>query len=346
MKHVMDPVHGEIAVPDDFLPIVDHPLFQRLREVKQLGVAYLVYPGATHTRFSHCLGAFHVAKAFDDPAVMLYALVHDLGHPPLSHVTESALQKAGVKFDHDEHVKLYLKELLSGTTFSLADLKNVKRHKGALVDGDLGVDRMDYLTRDSYYTGVTVGNIPWRRLVRLMEVKRKRTVIHPKALGAVEHFFIARFIMGSVVYLHKTVLIAQAMVTKAIKRLLEDHSYEEIVGLDDIGLISLFRSHERAGQIWRKIESRDLFKRVAAFSTKKEAQEAERRLRDELGDDAVLMGRRPRWYKPIRVYLASGERLLKVSPLVDSLTRADYHKKYYFVAVDAAHRAKAQKLLK
>jgi HD superfamily phosphohydrolase len=309
MKHVMDPVHGEIAVPDDFLPIVDHPLFQRLREVKQLGVAYLVYPGATHTRFSHCLGAFHVAKAFDDPAVMLYALVHDLGHPPLSHVTESALQKAGVKFDHDEHVKLYL-------------------------------------TRDSYYTGVTVGNIPWRRLVRLMEVKRKRTVIHPKALGAVEHFFIARFIMGSVVYLHKTVLIAQAMVTKAIKRLLEDHSYEEIVGLDDIGLISLFRSHERAGQIWRKIESRDLFKRVAAFSTKKEAQEAERRLRDELGDDAVLMGRRPRWYKPIRVYLASGERLLKVSPLVDSLTRADYHKKYYFVAVDAAHRAKAQKLLK
>ena len=345
MKFVRDPVHGEISIPDGFLPIVDHPLFQRLRGIKQLGITYLVYPGATHSRFSHCLGAFHIAKSFGDERIMLYALVHDVGHAPLSHVVESALKKVRVSFDHDDYLRKYLKELLSGTTFTLQDLRKARK-KAALVDGDLGVDRMDYLIRDSYYTGVTAGNIPWQRLVRLMKVKGGKTIIDPKVVESVEHFFIARFIMGSTVYMHKTVLIAQGMFQKALKHLLKDMSYKEIVEMDDAGLVAALRSNEKAREMWGKIESRNLYKLVRKYGSEKEAKEDYRKLVDQLGEDAVVMGKRGKWYKPIRVSLETGERLQRVSPLVSSLMKSDRKKEYHFVAVDRSQFRKASKLLK
>jgi uncharacterized protein len=344
-KFVRDPVYGEISIPDEFLPIVDHPLFQRLRGIKQLGVAYLVYPGATHSRFSHSLGAFHIAKSFKDPRVMLYALVHDVGHAPLSHVVESALKKAHVSFDHDEHLKDYMKQLLEGTSFELKDLRRVRR-KAALVDGDLGVDRMDYLIRDSYYTGVTAGQIPWERLVRLMKVKGGKTIIHPKSVGSVEHFFIARYIMGSTVYMHKTVLIAQGMFSGALKHLLKDVPHEEIVRMDDAALSVALRSHEKAGVLWNKIESRDIFKMIKRYDSEKQAREDYKKLAAELGEDAVIQGRRGKWYKPIRVSLETGERLQRVSPLVSSLMHSDRKRGYHFVAVDRAHMRKVNRILK
>lgn len=344
-KYVRDPVYGEIAIPDEFLPIVDHPLFQRLRGIKQLGVAYLVYPGATHSRFSHCLGAFHIAKSFNDPRVMLYALVHDIGHAPLSHAVESALKRARISFDHDGHLKSYLKQLLEGTSFDLKDLRRV-RAKAALVDGDLGVDRMDYLLRDSYFTGVTAGNIPWERLVRLMKVKGGKTIIHPKSVGSVEHFFIARYIMGSTVYMHKTVLLAQGMFSQALKHLLKDVPHDEIVKMDDAALSMAMRNHEKASILWNKIESRDIFKMVKQYDSEKLAREDYKKLVAELGEDAVIQGKRGKWYKPMRVSLETGERLQRVSPLISSLMRSDRKREYHFVAVDRAQLRKVGKVLK
>ncbi|MBR9689730.1 MAG: HD domain-containing protein [Candidatus Altiarchaeota archaeon] len=332
-KFARDPVHGEIEILDEFLPIVDHPTFQRLRGIWQVGLAHLVYPGATHTRFSHCLGSFHIAKKFDDPLIMLYALIHDVGHPPLSHVVESALHTAGIDFDHDSQSNKYIRDILSGTSFSLRDLKRAMK-KGTLVHGDLGVDRMDYLLRDSYYTGVTAGILHWSRLVRLIRAENNKTVIHPKSVESVEQFFIARFIMGSAVYLHKTNLIIGAMVAKAIEKLLQTHNHKDIVTMDDHGLIAAFRENTESKKIWEKIASRDLFKRVGVFENHEYAESECDRLVSKFGEDNVVIGRRKAWYKPINVVLETGENLVDVSPLVNSLVDADKRKQYSFVAID------------
>jgi len=332
-KYVRDPVHGEIRIGDEFLPIVDHPRFQRLRGIRQLGLAHLVYPGATHTRFSHCLGAYHISRAFDDPLISLYALIHDVGHPPLSHVVESALQKAGIDFDHDTLSNKYLRDLLSGTTFALTDLKRAMR-KGTLVHGDLGVDRMDYLMRDSYYTGVTVGYMHWERLARLMRAEKDKTIIHPKVVESVEQFFVARYVMGSTVYMHKTNLIIEAMVAKALNHLLEETNHKEIVGMEDAALINLFRMSEATRPIWTRIENREIYKRIGTYHEESEADVVYHELMDELGSDNVVMGKRGKWHKPINVELETGENFLDASPLVNSLMESDKKKQYYFVAVN------------
>ena len=332
-KYARDPVHGEIKLEDEFLPIADHPRFQRLRGIKQLGMAHLVYPGATHSRFLHCLGAYHISKAFNDPLISLYALIHDVGHPPLSHVVESALHDAGIDFDHDSVSNKYLRDLLSGTTFALTDLKRAMR-KGTLVHGDLGVDRMDYLIRDSYHTGVTAGYLHWQRMVRLMHAEKEKTIVHPKSVESVEQFFIARYIMGSTVYLHKTNLVVEAMVSKAVEHLLRDISHKEIIGMDDTSLITAFRNSESAKKLWDKVEKRQLYKRIGVYKEETEAKHLYDQLEGKFGSDNVLMGKRGKWYKPINVELETGENIMEVSPLINSLVDADKNKQYYFVAVN------------
>ncbi|MBR9681037.1 MAG: HD domain-containing protein [Candidatus Altiarchaeota archaeon] len=332
-KYARDPVHGEIKLEDEFLPIADHPRFQRLRGIKQLGMAHLVYPGATHSRFLHCLGSYHISKAFEDPLISLYALIHDVGHPPLSHVVESALKNAGIDFDHDTISNKYLRDILSGTNFSLTDLKRAMR-KGTLVHGDLGVDRMDYLIRDSYYTGVTSGYLHWQRMVRLMRAEKEKTIVHPKSVESVEQFFIARYIMGSTVYLHKTNLVIESMVSKAVEHLLHEVSHKEIVEMDDTSLVTAFRNSESAKTIWSRVEKRQIYKRIGVYNEEEKAKQVYTQLKDKVGSDNVVIGKRGKWYKPISVELETGENIVDVSPLIRTLVDADKKKQYYFVAIN------------
>ena len=332
-KVIKDPLYGEINIEDEFLPVVDSPEFQRLRRISQLGLAKLVYPGATHSRFLHSLGAFHISKAFNDPLLSLYALLHDIGHPPFSHAVEDALNQLGIKFNHEERMFDIAEKILQNTTFTLQDLKRAVQN-GVLVHGDLGVDRMDYLMRDSYFSGVKIGYIEWERLTRLMEAKKNRIEIDPKAIDATEHFFIARFLLGSAIYMHKTNLVAEKMLELAIKNLLEEVSWKEIVEMDENQLVcALKRSETEARKIWEMIERRNLFKMVYRSRARESAEEVYEKLAEELGENSVVMGRRASWHKRITVRLKDGRHIYEVSPLIRQLAEADRAKRYYFVAV-------------
>ena len=323
MKVIMDPLHGEIKVPEDFLQVINKPEFQRLRRIKQLGLTQLVYPSATHTRFLHSIGVFHLSRSFNDETLSLYALLHDVGHAPLSHVVERALQENGIKFDHDDEMWKLLPSLLQDTVFTPADVRKAER---LLVSGDLGIDRVDYLLRDSYFTGVRVGYISWERLVRLMRVEDGRIVVEEKGRDVVEHFFIARFLLGSSVYFHKTNMIIEGMVSRAVGYLLEEISWKEIVRMDDEGFACAMRQSEsRAGEIWNMITRRRLYKPVFVGKSRDRALE-----KYEKFDDALFI-ERPTWHREVTAVV--GETPVRDLPLVRALVDADREGKRYIVAV-------------
>lgn len=235
-KIINDPVYGFITIPFEIVfDIVEHPWFQRLRRIEQLGLSHLVYPGAIHTRFNHALGAMHLmGKAInvlrskgkeitekEAEAVTIAILLHDIGHGPFSH----ALEKTILSNVHHEELSLLFMESLNtqlNNRLRLAiDIFKGKYHKQflhQLVSGQLDVDRLDYLTRDSYFTGVHEGVIGYDRLIEMMDVENDQLVIEYKGIYSVEKFIIARRVMYWQVYLHKTVICAEQMLIKALKR--------------------------------------------------------------------------------------------------------------------------------
>lgn len=329
-KYFRDPVHGEIFVPEELLPIVDHPYFQRLRRVGQLGLAPLVYPSAVHTRFSHSLGVFHVAShATSSISTLAYALVHDIGHGPFSHLTEYALGRNGKYFNHEERMKDLLPDLLAGTILTPKDV--LSSPENALIFGGVGADRLDYLRRDSYFAGIAVGEIAWDRIVRNVSVSGDRLLVRYKVLPNVEHVFVSRFILGDALYFHKTVLIANEMFVRAIGELLNHYSTKEIVAMDDFALVSAFRDTEN--EWWSLIERRELFDLAFRESDRESALERYEKLVAKYGDENVLFGERSSWHKPPEVVMEDGRPVEEVSPLIASLTDADRLRHYYFVAV-------------
>lgn len=235
LKLFNDPVYGFVTVPDNLLMrVIDHPYFQRLRRIKQLGMTHLVYPGALHTRFHHALGAFHLMQQTllllkmkgveitkeENQAAQLAILLHDIGHGPFSHALEFEL----INLHHETISGLFLEQLNQEFNGEL-DLalqifydKYPKRFLHQLVSGQLDVDRMDYLNRDSFYTGVSEGVIGYDRLIKMMNVADGNLVIEEKGIHSIEKFLMARRIMYLQVYLHKTVLSAETMLIQAIKR--------------------------------------------------------------------------------------------------------------------------------
>jgi HD superfamily phosphohydrolase len=235
-----DPVYGFVAVPDERLfRIVEHPWFQRLRRIQQLGLGSLVYPGAIHTRFQHALGAMHLMqKALDVLRSKGYAiaegeanaacaaiLLHDIGHGPFSHALEHMLAPG---LHHEELSLAFLKalpdELGADTADLLAEAEAIftGRHPRPflheLVSSQLDVDRLDYLTRDTYFTGVHEGVIGWNRILDMLELEDDRLVVESKAIYSLEKFIVARRIMYWQVYLHKTVLCAEELLIRALSR--------------------------------------------------------------------------------------------------------------------------------
>lgn len=235
-KIINDPVHGFITIDHPLiLDIISHPYYQRLRRIHQMALAYLVYPGATHTRLHHSLGAYHLmCQAVDelrnkgaeitneeDVAVKAAILLHDIGHGPFSHALEHVLIPAA----HHEEVGIEIMRAMN------ADLKNAldlaiciftnQYHKPflhQLISGQLDVDRMDYLTRDSFFTGVSEGVIGYARILKMLIVHDNQLMVEEKGIYSVEKFLVARRQMYWQVYLHKTVLACEKMLVKIIER--------------------------------------------------------------------------------------------------------------------------------
>jgi HD superfamily phosphohydrolase len=282
-KSVRDPVHGYIEVPPDLLPVVDAPLVQRLRFVRQLGFAYLVYPGANHTRFEHSLGAMHLARRLCghlgiDPdatrTVTTAALLHDVGHGPYSHATEPFLchrlgrghqeigglvEAAGVarRLEETGIDPLEVCRLIAGD------------HPFAgIIQGELDVDRMDYLQRDAHYTGVPYGTVDAERLIRSVRFARSGFAIDEGGIAAAESLLIARTLMRPSVYYHHVARIAEGMFALALHQHLAaagDHDTAVALLLADDGacMQALLGSPcaETRGLIHR-IATRQLYKRA------------------------------------------------------------------------------------
>jgi len=235
-KILNDPVYGFITIPSELIfAIIDHPFFQRLRRIKQLGLTDFVYPGALHTRFHHALGAMHLMNITLDnlrikgteisdqeyEAALISILLHDIGHGPFSHALEYGLLKG---IPHEE-LSLLTIELLNQEFSGRLDLvlrifKNQYERKffHQLVSSQLDIDRLDYLQRDCFFTGVSEGTIGADRIIKMMDVKNDQIVIEEKGIYSIENFLSARRLMYWQVYLHKTTVSAEKMLINLILR--------------------------------------------------------------------------------------------------------------------------------
>ena len=235
-KVINDPVYGFITVEDELIyGVISHPCYQRMRRIHQMAMAHLVYPGAVHTRLHHSLGAYHLmcnaihelkSKGFsvtteEDQGAKIAVLLHDIGHGPYSHALENTLIK---NVDHEEISLLLMKKMneeLMGKMQMAIDIftdSYPKKFLHQLVSGQLDVDRMDYLIRDSFFTGVSEGVIGYDRIIKMLTVHNGELMIEEKGIYSIEKFLVARRLMYWQVYLHKTVLCAEKMLINIITR--------------------------------------------------------------------------------------------------------------------------------
>ena len=235
-KILNDPVYGFITLNKGILlNIVDHPYFQRLGRIKQLGLTYLVYPGAHHTRFHHAIGAAHlmgqavqtlkdngiVISNDEKMAVILAILLHDIGHGPFSHALENSFVNG---INHEQISKIFMNSLnheFRGElelAIEIFEDKYPKRFLHDLVSSQLDMDRLDYLKRDSFFTGVSEGVVSNQRIIKMFSVVNDEIVIKEKGIYSIEKFIIARRLMYWQVYLHKTVLSAEFLLAKILER--------------------------------------------------------------------------------------------------------------------------------
>jgi HD superfamily phosphohydrolase len=235
-KIINDPVFGFITIPSNFLyDLIQHPVLQRLNRIKQMGLAFFVYPGAQHTRLHHSIGAMylmneavsnlrmkgHEITSEEAIGAMASILLHDVGHGPFSHALEHTL----INGIHHEDLSLalmeYLNEELSGkldTCLMIFQNKYPKKFLHQLVSGQLDVDRLDYLRRDSFFSGVTEGNIGSARIIKMLDVRNDRLVVEAKGIYSIENFLTSRRLMYWQVYLHKTAVAAEKMLIKVLTR--------------------------------------------------------------------------------------------------------------------------------
>ena len=236
MKIINDPVFGFIRIPEGLLlNIVNHPAFFRLSRIKQLGLASVVYPGAQHTRFQHSLGAFHLMTRateslkrkghfiFDseEEAVLAAILLHDVGHGPFSHVLENTLTEGISHEDISLMIMQRMNEEMDGQltlAIKLFQGDYPKQFLHQLISSQLDVDRLDYLRRDSFFTGVTEGNIGSARIIDMLNVVDDHLVVEKKGIYSIENYLVTRRLMYWQVYLHKTAVAAEHVLINALRR--------------------------------------------------------------------------------------------------------------------------------
>jgi len=282
MKSIKDPVHGYVEVDAPAITLLDSPLLQRLRHIKQLGFSYLVYPGANHTRFEHSLGTMHLAGVmcrqlgvpeYDRLLIVTAALLHDIGHGPFSHSIEPVMEELTGRSHHN------IGKLLKSDTLApllekigvdgneLGEVLAGDHQLSGIIHGELDVDRMDYLLRDAHYTGVPYGTVDAQRLIRSTLISEEGIVIHESGINAAESLLIARTLMRPAVYFHHVSRIAETMFNHAVLHHLENKSPSEVAGMmcmDDVSCIHALRTSDChiAREFTERIFCRQLYKRA------------------------------------------------------------------------------------
>ncbi|MCL4380656.1 MAG: HD domain-containing protein [Candidatus Marsarchaeota archaeon] len=357
--HIRDSILGAIEISPTELKIIETKYMQRLHYVKQLGFSYLVYPGANNTRFEHSLGAMHITKELSRnifheniEELNCAALLHDIGHGPFSHQFDFAFKKY-LHTSHEEIGKQLIKsteirDIISDSSMSLSRVLNFMsgKSKGVVVSGSIGADRIDYLMRDSKYTGVAYGIIDYNRIKSKLAIFNRGIAVYEGGIVGAESMLMARYFMFSSVYLHHTTLIIDQMFTKALMHAIEEGLVDinEAKSFTDSMLFNLLLSMPNNGLI-KRINERRLYKRAfyKEFDTA-ETDINEQRISDEveklgLGEDEYVISLSHFRPEDDKVYVLdrSGKKigsLNEVSPLISTLQGTSKNRSKLIVACD------------
>lgn len=292
-KIINDPVYGFITLDDPLIySIISHPWYQRLRRINQMALSHLVYPGAVHSRLHHSLGAYHLmtqaifelkAKGIEitpaeEQAAKIGILLHDIGHGPFSHALESIVIES---LDHEALSLLIMEKMNQESNGKLSMAIDIfkgtypKKFLHQLISGQLDVDRMDYLARDSFFTGVSEGTIGYDRILKMLTVHQGDLMVEEKAIYSIEEFLVSRRLMYWQVYLHKTVISAEMMLVKIFERArwLQQEGNKEVV-LDDTLSLFLFNLLEGSLKnhlnLFCQLDDTDVISAIKAWSLHKD----------------------------------------------------------------------------
>ncbi len=371
MVTIRDPIHGDLQLSDTEKKLLDCANMQNLRRIKQLAMAHLVYPGANHTRLEHSLGTMHVAGLLCDSCkisgeekekLRISALLHDVGHICFSHEAESVTKKY-----LGTHEEIGRKRIESG---EIADILNVNweareiaelsfsDYLGSIITSDIGADRMDYLMRDSHFTGVAYGIIDKERIISKCAFgKENKAGLYFKhgALAAAESLLIARFLMFSTVYMHHTVRIASAMLQKSIQGAIDANEIEpkKFLSLGDEEALSLLSGLEISKELVLRLRERRLYKSAftADYSRERHSglKKIEQELISETGADLIIDAPQS-FIGGINVKIedekGKATTLEKLSPLVRSLEESEKARSKLIICCDKKDVEKVAKAAK
>jgi len=288
---IKDALHGYIELSETEKKIIDTGEFQRLRRIKQMGLTSLVYPSATHTRFQHSLGVMHVAGEFAESLgldkerkkeLRLAGLLHDSGHGPFSHASETVAEKKGISHE-DLSCKVIdrLEDRFEADSSRVKKIINGELEIGRVVAGDIDADRMDYLRRDAHSTGVNYGQIDAETIIRLAEIDSRRLVFDYKGVQALESMLTARFHMIKSVYLHKASVIAEKMLERALENYTEEKSVEDMMKLDDYTAHVELKNFDNSNGLYSKASNRNLYKQALKLDSDKITRERLKKLSEK-----------------------------------------------------------------
>ena len=375
-KFIRDSIHGNLPLDPFEIEVLDYPQLQRLRRVKQLGFISLIYPGANHSRFEHSIGTMHLASKLadqlelskdDKDLVRIAGLLHDAGHGPFSHVSEAVL---GV--NHEEITafvieKTSIHDKLSEKfdTKEIIDIINGEGKLGPIISGDLDMDRMDYLIRDSHYTGVAYGVIDTERIISNLKLERE-LILDIKGVQAAESALTARYLMYPSVYQHHTTRIINAMFRRCLRDLINQDNLDpkDMYKYDDSDMISMCRHSEGLSrEMMEKIDNRKLLKRAKVLPVnlfeepekifkieKEDILKAEEEISEDFNlnrDYTILnIAEYPR-FEEMKTLVEFGDKLYhlsEISSIVDALNNARFNSSDLCLFVDSEDVEKVRRL--
>lgn len=384
MMIIKDPLYGFISIDEPYKSIIETKQFQRLRNIKQLGLSYLIYPSANHSRFEHSIGAFYLAQKMIEKIsaeksvhpekiphgkeFIMAALLHDIGHYPFSHAVEGSIKIINGASHEQQAINIIRQSEIAGIIKKakldinvICDFIKGKGKFGRLIAGQIDIDRLDYLKRDSYYTGVAYGVIEVDVVIKSMEVVGEKYFVSEKFLPAFESILIARYLMYSMVYMHHRTLVANNMMRAAFEEAIMagEISPKEIHRFDDVDLIARLRSSQTiAKEIVNKITYRDLYQEAIIFKKEdlhnfekinkiKDVSKIEKiianKLKIENYELLINIMKFPKLGKSEILIAPSGKNLEKSSPIVKALNEAEWNHWFVGVYCPKKHLKKIQK---
>ncbi len=337
MKVIKDPLYGFVRLENHIKELIDTKEFQRLRWIRQLGFAHMVYPSAVHTRFEHSLGSYYLANLFveilgkDNEEFKLAALLHDIGHLPFSHTLERFFER------HENiSVKIVENNLSDKIEKYGFDTKKVvkyikgKSNWGKLISGEIDVDRLDYLNRDAYYTGTAYGIIDYEAIIRAVVKVGKKIIIKENYIPAFESLLIGRSQMYRAVYLHKTIIGISGLVRKIFLDI-KDKIEEDVYKMVDFEMLWYFKK----SKMFDLLIGRKLYKEIGVYKIScKDPEIIENTLVEKLGvkkEDIIVECVEQPKIKNLDIYTESGENIEKISPLISQLRKSFEEKPNVFV---------------